>query len=54
MTVAQLIEELQKLPQDLPVVVSGYEVGTEPLESPGAMIDKTESGVITGAVYIGN
>jgi hypothetical protein len=33
-TVAQLIEELQRLPSDLPVLISGYESGFENFYQP--------------------
>ncbi len=33
-TVAELITELQKLPQDLPVITTGYETGFENILKP--------------------
>jgi len=33
-TVAELVKELQQLPQDLPVVVTGYENGYEDILAP--------------------
>ncbi len=36
-TVAELIEALQKLPQELPVLVTGYESGYEDFYTPAVM-----------------
>jgi hypothetical protein len=41
-TVAQLIEELQRLPADLPVLTSGYESGFENIYHPEIVTLKYE------------
>ena len=41
-TVAQLIEILKAMPQDLPVLVSGYESGYENFYHPGVLKIKHE------------
>ena len=43
-TVSQLIEVLQALPQELPVLVSGYETGYENFHQPTLMTLKHEPG----------